>query len=128
VNEGVNFTPRGQSSPLGAKFTPRGEGIPWGPGVKLRMGLCIAICDELNGLLLKTILVYPVTNPKNRTNMCMYVLLLVLLQHWVTCFLQLLQMLVQAFACLLKKRPKALFFIYDFTSEIPLTQHIFSHF
>jgi hypothetical protein len=39
VNEGVNFTPRGQISPLGAKFTPRGEIHPWGPGVKLRMAL-----------------------------------------------------------------------------------------
>jgi hypothetical protein len=35
----VNFTPRGQISPLGAKFTPRGEIRPWGPGVKLRMAL-----------------------------------------------------------------------------------------
>jgi hypothetical protein len=25
LNEGVNFTPRGQISPLGAKFTPRDE-------------------------------------------------------------------------------------------------------
>jgi hypothetical protein len=40
VNEGVNFTPRGQILPLGAKFTPRGELHPWGPGVKLRMALC----------------------------------------------------------------------------------------
>jgi hypothetical protein len=39
VNEGVNFTPRGQISPLGAKFTPRGEIHPWGPGVKLRIAL-----------------------------------------------------------------------------------------
>jgi hypothetical protein len=39
VNERVKFTPRGKSSPLGAKFTPRGEVIPWGPGVKLRMAL-----------------------------------------------------------------------------------------
>jgi hypothetical protein len=39
VNEGVNFTPRGQISPLGDKFTPRGEIRPWGPGVKLRMAL-----------------------------------------------------------------------------------------
>jgi hypothetical protein len=39
VNEGVNFAPRGQISPLGAKFTPRGEIHPWGPGVKLRMAL-----------------------------------------------------------------------------------------
>jgi hypothetical protein len=35
----VNFTPRGQISPLGAKFTPRGEIHPWGPGVKLRIAL-----------------------------------------------------------------------------------------
>jgi hypothetical protein len=42
VNEGVNFTPRGQISPLGAKFTPRGEVHPWGPGVKLRMALRVA--------------------------------------------------------------------------------------
>jgi hypothetical protein len=41
VNEGVNFAPRGQISPLGAKFTPRGEIHPWGPGVKLRMALWI---------------------------------------------------------------------------------------
>jgi hypothetical protein len=41
VNEGVKFTPRGQSSPLGAKFTPRCEVIPWGPGVKLRMALSL---------------------------------------------------------------------------------------
>jgi hypothetical protein len=39
VNEGVNFTPRGQISPLGAKFTPRGEIHPLGPGVKLRIAL-----------------------------------------------------------------------------------------
>jgi hypothetical protein len=39
VNEGVNFTPRGQISPLGAKFTPRGEIRPWGPGVKFRLAL-----------------------------------------------------------------------------------------
>jgi hypothetical protein len=39
VNKGVNFNPRGQSSPLGAKFTPWSEVIPWGPGVKLRMAL-----------------------------------------------------------------------------------------
>jgi hypothetical protein len=40
VNEGVNISPRGQSSPLVAKFTPGGEVHPWGPGVKLRMALC----------------------------------------------------------------------------------------
>jgi hypothetical protein len=39
VNEGANFTPRGQISPLGDKFTPRGEIRPWGPVVKLRMAL-----------------------------------------------------------------------------------------
>jgi hypothetical protein len=39
VNEGENFTPRGQISPFGAKFTPRGEIHPWGSGVKLRMAL-----------------------------------------------------------------------------------------
>jgi hypothetical protein len=39
VNEGVNFTPGGEISPLGAKFTPRDEIRPWGPGVKLRMAL-----------------------------------------------------------------------------------------
>jgi hypothetical protein len=39
----VNFTPRGQISPLGAKFTPRGEIHPWGPGVKLRMALRVLI-------------------------------------------------------------------------------------
>jgi hypothetical protein len=39
VNEGVNFAPRGQISPLGSKFTPRSEIHPWGPGVKLRMAL-----------------------------------------------------------------------------------------
>jgi hypothetical protein len=39
VNEGVNFTPRGHISPLGAKLAPRDEIHPWGPGVKLRMAL-----------------------------------------------------------------------------------------
>jgi hypothetical protein len=39
VNEGVEISPRGQISPLGAKFAPRDEIIPWGPGVKLRMVL-----------------------------------------------------------------------------------------
>jgi hypothetical protein len=39
MNEGVNLTPRGQISPLGAKFTPRGEIHPWGQGVKLRIAL-----------------------------------------------------------------------------------------
>jgi hypothetical protein len=48
VNKGVNFTPRGQISPLGAKFTPRGEIRPWGPGVKLRMTLCGSVRNGLN--------------------------------------------------------------------------------
>jgi hypothetical protein len=38
----VNFIPRGQISPLGAKFIPRGEIRPWGLGVKLRMALRFA--------------------------------------------------------------------------------------
>jgi hypothetical protein len=37
----VNITARGPISPLGANFTPRGEVHPWGPGVKLRMSLCL---------------------------------------------------------------------------------------
>jgi hypothetical protein len=43
VNEGVNFTPNGQITPLGAKFTPRGEIHPWWAGVKLRMALWVRI-------------------------------------------------------------------------------------
>jgi hypothetical protein len=39
VNKGVDISPRGQISSLGAKFTPRGEVRPWEPGVKLRMAL-----------------------------------------------------------------------------------------
>jgi hypothetical protein len=39
VNEGVNFTPRGQISPLGDNFATGGEVRPWGPVVKLRMAL-----------------------------------------------------------------------------------------
>jgi hypothetical protein len=39
VNEGVNISPRGQITLLGAKFAPRGEVHHWGPGVKLKMAL-----------------------------------------------------------------------------------------
>jgi hypothetical protein len=39
VNKGVNISPRGHISPLGAKFPPWGQVHPWGPGVKLRMAL-----------------------------------------------------------------------------------------
>jgi hypothetical protein len=38
VNEGVNFTPRGQISPMGAKFTPRGEIRPWGARGEVKNG------------------------------------------------------------------------------------------
>jgi hypothetical protein len=37
----VNFIPSGQITRLAAKFTPRGEIHPWGPGIKLRMALCL---------------------------------------------------------------------------------------
>jgi hypothetical protein len=49
VNEGENFTHRGQISPLGAKFTHRGEVHPWGPGMKLRMALRVTrgVCKNV---------------------------------------------------------------------------------
>jgi hypothetical protein len=61
VNEGVNFTPRGQISPLGVKFTPRGEIHPWGPGVKLRMAL--SSCSSSKGFIstkyIEIVYIYP---------------------------------------------------------------------
>jgi hypothetical protein len=40
VNEGVNNTPRGPSSPLGAKITPGGKLHPEGQTQVVRIGLC----------------------------------------------------------------------------------------
>jgi hypothetical protein len=57
VNEGVNFTPRGQISPLGAKFTLRGEIHPWGPGVKLRMALWGSTTDNVRGKLFEEFII-----------------------------------------------------------------------
>jgi hypothetical protein len=39
VNEGVNISPRGQSSPLGANFIPRGKLHPWGQTMLLKKPL-----------------------------------------------------------------------------------------
>jgi hypothetical protein len=39
VNEGVNISLRGQSSPLGAKITERGKLHPWGQTMLLKIGL-----------------------------------------------------------------------------------------